>query len=135
MRFRRRNKKQDEASVDLTPMLDIVFIMLIFFVVTSQISQQTQIKVDPATASSGTAQTANSVRLQIDANQQLYVDGVLVPNDQLIFVLKNKWKMEQSPALVIEADQKVPTGFVIGVMDQARQIGMTKIALGTEPKS
>ncbi|NWG46852.1 MAG: biopolymer transporter ExbD [Alphaproteobacteria bacterium] len=125
MSRRRRSAGGDESPIDLTPMLDIVFIMLIFFIVTATFVREVGIDVDgPAPDSSDTVSADKPILLRVDGQDRIYV-GV-APDDRLITVSAVRANVERllgenpkSP-VIIQSDPRASTGIAVRVLDQVK---------------
>lgn len=132
MRLGRRQAKQDEAQVDLTPMLDIVFIMLIFFIVTSSFVRESGIDVDRPQASNVVNKKEAGIFVAITASNEIFLDKQRVDVERVQARLEALLLNRTSRSLVIQADEKALNGVVVKVMDAARGAGITQIALAAE---
>ncbi|GDY26903.1 ExbD/TolR family protein [Agarivorans sp. Toyoura001] len=114
------NRPEEEAEINLTPMLDIVFIMLIFFIVTSSFVSPSSIDVTTPVAQSAEQTSNNAVLLSLSA------DGSVLLNGQASDVRLIKAKLiqlkQQQPqlAVLVQADQQSSTGQLVAVLDQLR---------------
>ena len=125
----------DEAitGINVTPLVDIVLVLLIIFMVTAKLIVSKSVPLDlPKAASGSDIQTVFSVVLAADGLTQ--VDGKTVANDDAIFPLA-KAAREKNPELraVIKADNAVAHGRVIHVLDLLKQAQVGKIAFGVSP--
>lgn len=125
---RRRQRSQDEIQIDMTPMLDIVFIMLIFFIVTSSFIREHSLAVAPPQASQGSAVTGEVLHLVMQADGQLQLDGQPVTRTQLgeRLSMLGEGKGHQ---LLILAPATASHGEVVALMDQARASGISQMAI------
>ena len=128
---------QDEddeiTGINVTPLVDIVLVLLIIFMVTAKLIVSKSVPLDlPKAASGSDIQTVFSVVLSADGITQ--VDGKTLPNDDAIFPLA-KAAREKNPELraVIKADNAVAHGRVIHVLDLLKQAQVGKIAFGVSP--
>lgn len=125
----------DEAitGINVTPLVDIVLVLLIIFMVTAKLIVSKSVPLDlPKAATGSDIQTVFSVVLLADGNT--LVDSKPVPNDNAILGLA-KAAHEKNPELraVIKADASVPHGRVIHVLDLLKQAQVAKIAFGVQP--
>ena len=72
--IRRRNKERDDSTIDITPMLDIVFIMLIFFIVTTSFVKETGVEVNRPNASTAVRDERGNILIAITANDEIWID-------------------------------------------------------------
>lgn len=127
----------DEAitGINVTPLVDIVLVLLIIFMVTAKLIVSKSVPLDlPKAASGSDIQTVFSVVLAADGTTQVNSKGVA--NDDAILELA-KGAREKNPELraVIKADSSVPHGRVIHVLDLLKQAQVAKIAFGVQPVS
>lgn len=134
MRLGRRVHKQDEAQVDLTPMLDIVFIMLIFFIVTSSFVRESGIEVDRPSATNIVSQDKAGIHVAVTANNDIYIDKRMVDAERVQVTLEVLLVEKPNSGLVIQADERAHSGIVVKVMDAAKSAGIESIALAAEAK-
>lgn len=137
MNFRPNGKSSSYTEViDVTSMIDVVFVILIFFMLTTTFSHNTALKVALPTATNATSSTdENKLDLLIDGQGRYYVNGREVLNNQpetlfqaMTLVLN---EMDKTPPLVISADAGVPYQSVVTAMDIAGRLGLTQVSLAT----
>ena len=123
---------EEESQVDLTPMLDVVFIMLIFFIVTSTFVKESGVDVTRPNAETAVPTDASSIQIGITSNNQIYFDKRLV--DKRAVRANNEKGLAESPgaAVIIVADALSNTETLIEVMDQSRLAGAENISVATD---
>ena len=112
MARKQRFREEEEAAVDMTPMLDIVFIMLIFFIVTTSFVKEAGIEVNKPKAAQATKQKNANIFIAIRSNGEIWVDK------QQIDVERISAKIES-----LQADKEAKHGVVVKVMDQIKATG------------
>ncbi|MGF1768836.1 biopolymer transporter ExbD [Enterovibrio makurazakiensis] len=132
MRFQRHQKPRDDAQVDLTSMLDIVFIMLIFFIVTSSFVNESGVEVNRPSANNASSQKGTSILVAITASNEIYINKQRVDEERLAATLARLSVEQADAALVIQADTLAYNGTVVTVIDAAKGAGIEKIALAAE---
>ncbi|MEF1290527.1 ExbD/TolR family protein [Vibrio sp. M260118] len=132
MRLGRRHHKQNEAQVDLTSMLDIVFIMLIFFIVTSSFVRESGVEVNRPTASNVVSQKEAGIFVAITSANDIYIDKRIVDVERVEATLEHLLLDKPDASLVIQADEHAYSGTVVKVMDAAKGAGVKNIALAAE---
>lgn len=129
---RRYRETLDDASLDMTPMLDIVFILLIFFIVTTSFVKETGIEINPPIAATAERQERASILVAIDADNAIWIDKRPIA---LMAVRANIERLKaQYPEghVVIQADEASSTGMFVKVMDQIRTAGIENIAIAAQ---
>ncbi|MBU4484154.1 biopolymer transporter ExbD [bacterium] len=135
MRFRR--KKEEDISINLTPLVDIIFILIIFIVVTAQYRQISTLKVTlPKAASAQALEKPGNLVVTIMPNGALELNGVAISDGELEQEFKDiKSTEEDQPVVVIQSDDKAYTGRLVGVMDMASKVGLRRISIETKKVS
>ena len=126
----RKNKFREEHSeVDTGPLNDILFILLMFFLMISTIANSNAVKMSVPRAKSDTKQK-QSVVVSISKDNKIYVGQKSINRDSLYSVLKNYINQKDSinPAVVINADSTVAWNEIVNVMKVARKLGATTSA-------
>ncbi|GLO62656.1 biopolymer transport protein exbD2 [Vibrio sp. MACH09] len=134
MRLGRRRENRDDAQIDMTSMLDIVFIMLIFFIVTSSFVRESGVEVNRPSANHATSQKNAAIFIAITADNHIYIDNRLVDVERVQATLESMIIDKPDASLVIQADAYAFNGTVVAVMDGAKGAGVERIALATEQK-
>ncbi|BDU38392.1 Biopolymer transport protein exbD2 [Vibrio nigripulchritudo MADA3029] len=134
MRLVRPAKAKEEATVDLTSMLDIVFIMLIFFIVTSSFVKESGVEVNRPQAAHASSQKDAGIFIAITASNDVFIDKRRVDVERVQAALETLLLDKPDASLVIQADKHSYNGTVVEVMDAAKGAGVDKIALATEEK-
>jgi biopolymer transport protein ExbD len=129
---RRLRRERQPAQIDMAPMLDMVFILLIFFLVTTSFVRDAGVEVKRPTAATAEASQQSGLRLGIDAAGRIYVDGQPLDLRSIRAVTERFLARNPEGSIVIVADRKVPTGLTIKVLDQCRLAGGRRIAVAAE---
>ncbi|CED57698.1 MULTISPECIES: ExbD/TolR family protein [Aliivibrio] len=132
MRLGRRSSNQEEAQIDLTSMLDIVFIMLIFFIVTSSFVRESGVEVNRPQASNVSSQKDAGIFVAITASNDIFIDKRMVDAERVQATLEHLLLEQPDASLVIQADEHAYNGTVVKVMDAAKGAGVKGIALAAE---
>ena len=125
--------KDEESEINLTPMLDVVFIMLIFFIVTANFIKEPGLEInrpDPDTAET----QENAAILIVIENDEIYMDGRRIDVRQVKANVVKMLADNPKGSVVIQADEKAVADTIIKVMDGAREAGVSAISLASEPK-
>lgn len=130
---RRRNRGwRAEASLDLTPMVDVVFQLLIFFMVsTTFITLESGLPVDLPQAQSPQTTISDLPTVTVTREDQIFLAGVEVNEEGLLSSLQSTLAESGMGVVVLRADRSVPHGFVVQVMDIIKQAGAQRIAIAT----
>ncbi len=128
-----RPRRSEPPRVDITPLIDVVFLMLIFFMVSTTFDKQTQLKVDlPEAATSDTsAAEEQRIDITIDAQGQFYVnERELVRHDAetLRRSLQTIAEDRTDLPVVVSGDRNAPLQSMMTVLDVAAQLGMTRLS-------
>ncbi|MBF0238578.1 MAG: biopolymer transporter ExbD [SAR324 cluster bacterium] len=128
-------KQKTRPSINLTPLIDILFLLIIFFVVSSKIIGDSGIGIVLPQSSQGESAPVTLPMLLIDANQTIWLNGTSVKMEELIPKLGDLRKAVITETLILNVDKRVPHGIVIQLMDDAKKSGFRKIVFGTESRS
>ena len=134
MRLGRRHSKNEEAQIDLTSMLDIVFIMLIFFIVTSSFVRESGVEVNRPQASNVVSQKDAGIFVAVTSANDIYIDKRLIDVERVQATLEHLLLEQPEASLVIQADEHAYNGTVVKVMDAAKGAGIKNIALAAEQR-
>jgi biopolymer transport protein ExbD len=133
MRLPRR--LDEEGGLVLTPLIDMVFLTLIFFMLNSTLSLNPAIQVDLPAAYTAQAVLQEEIVVTISPAGAVYVGKNLVDPEKLSTELKKEMTRLNSRRLILQADQNLPYRRLVEVMDLARLAGIETVALVTVPKS
>jgi biopolymer transport protein ExbD len=123
------NPDDEESSVDITPMLDVVFIMLIFFIVTATFIKESGIEVDKPSAATAIVQEKASILIAIDANNNVWINRRQVDLRSVRSIVERLHAENPKGTLVIQADRESKNDTLVQVMDASRRAGIYDIAL------
>ena len=135
-----RQVQGDEPEVNLTPLIDVVFILLIFFMVSTTFQRESEIKIELPEASSEPVEEKKDVlEIVIDADGHYFIDEQQVVNTELETLKKaiEKFRGDQTDIpVVIRADRATPYEAVVRAMDATSQLGLVHMSLATsQPES
>ncbi|MEM9742819.1 MAG: biopolymer transporter ExbD [Pseudomonadota bacterium] len=128
----RAPKNDDEADINLTPMLDVVFIMLIFFIVTATFIKQAGIDVLRPDALTAEAKPTVSVLVAINENGDIWIDKKKVDPGAVRANIERLHAENPKGGLVIQADKSAEYSKLKTVLDAARNAGLREVAISTE---
>lgn len=133
-----RRKQQELPELNLIPLIDIVFMLLIFFIVTTTFSRETEMSVNLPVASADPLVTGHKqLEISIDASGHFFVNRVAVRDNDIEALKRTLQKAAaglKDPSLIISADGKTPHQAVIMAMDAARQLGLVHLTFATVPQ-
>lgn len=127
-----RFTEEDDASIDMTPMLDIVFIMLIFFIVTASFVKESGIEVNRPEAQTATQQDRANILVAIDSNGDIWINRRRVDVAQLRPNIERLHAENPQGSVVIQADEQATTKQLVAVMDAARQAGVYNVSIAAQ---
>jgi biopolymer transport protein ExbD len=126
---RRRAKEDDEAEINMTPMLDVVFIMLIFFIVTASFVKESGIDVSRPDASTATVKERGNILIAITDANQVWIDRRQVDIRSVRSNIERLKAENPQGSVVIQADRSSKNGMLVQVMDAARQAGVFNVSI------
>ena len=132
MRRINRATAEEEAQIDLTPMLDVVFIMLIFFIVTASFIKEAGIEVNRPEASTSEPKENVNILVAINANNEVWMDKRRIDIRAVGANIERLHAENPKGAVVVQADNKSNTETVAAVLDASREAGVYDVSLATE---
>ncbi|WP_166255327.1 ExbD/TolR family protein [Marinobacter salicampi] len=134
MKFKRQ--RSQEVGVDLTPLIDVVFLLLIFFMVSTTFTRESHLKVDLPEASGNPAESeVRQVDVVVNAEGQYYVNDKALINNQRETLQRAVSELtgdDTSLPFIITADASTPHQYVVRAMDVAGRLGFSKLSITTE---
>jgi len=129
-----RQLRRPEVSINLTPLIDVVFLLLIFFMVSTSFSELTQLVVDLPEAEGAPASTNTTLLLAVDVEGNMTLDGAPVPNDArgLSEALRQRLSGNTDIPVTLSADAMTPHQYVVTAIDVAAQLNITRLTIATE---
>ncbi len=127
MRRRRMRDGDDSAEINLTPMLDVVFIMLIFFIVTTSFTKESGVEIERPESSAASARPDAQVMVAITPEGAVWVDGEPVDVRRVGDTVAGL--VSERGGVVVQADRESTTGLLIEVMDRIREAGVDNLAV------
>ena len=133
--MRLQGKRREEPDVNLTPLIDVVFLLLIFFMVSTTFDRETEISIElPESSGKPLENKRQLVEISIDEKGRYFVNKEEVINtqiDTLKLAIKKAAGDEAKPRLLLSADKATPHQAVITAMDAARQLGFVSLTFAT----
>ena len=123
---------EEESEINITPMLDVVFIMLIFFIVTATFVKESGIDVNRPDAATATKQEKANILIAISANNTIWLDRRQIDIRSVRPNIERLHAENPQGTVVIQADKESKTDTLIQVMDAARQAGVYNVAIAAQ---
>ncbi|MBS3747519.1 MAG: biopolymer transporter ExbD [Wenzhouxiangellaceae bacterium] len=129
MRFRERT--DNKQGVDISPLIDMVFILLIFFMVSTTFVKDMKLDLNRPSASTASAASTKAIRLYIDNAGDVYLDGQPVRVWVIQSRVRDLLAASTSGSVLVVTDDQVPAGRLVEVVDQARRAGAEDVGVAT----
>ena len=131
-----RPQRKDDVELNITPLIDVVFLLLIFFMVSTTFERESEINITlPEASEDYTDVKPDAVNIDIDTQGRIYVNEQPLINTQLSTIreaIRDAIQGREDPPIIISADAEATHQLVIKVMDAARQVGLVKITFATQ---
>ena len=122
-------------DLDMTPMIDMVFILLIFFMVTASFVKDMKLELERPKASSAVTASSKAIRLFIDRSGDTYLDGEPIRLWLIQSKLRDLLNNASSKVVLVVTDEGVPAGRLVEVVDQARLAGAESVGIATKKEA
>jgi biopolymer transport protein ExbD len=136
--MRQRHSQQQSgsaASINITPLIDMVFILLIFFIVTTSFVKETGVDVNRPSAEAAERKERGNILIAVRANGEIWMDERQVDIRAVRANVERLHAENPEGSVVIVADEDSRTGLVVEVMDQARLAGVSEVSIAaTQPQ-
>ncbi|HKJ72060.1 MAG TPA: biopolymer transporter ExbD [Gammaproteobacteria bacterium] len=133
MKYRYRSAGEEASDkIDIHPLIDVVFILLIFFMVSTTFVKDMNLDIDRPQASSAAKAKSNTIRVYIDSKGNTYLDGQPVRTWVLQSRLRDLLEVSSSQNVLVVTDEKVPSGTLVEVVDQAQLAGASDVGVATQ---
>ena len=129
---RRQVQEPDETEVNVTPMLDVVFIMLIFFIVTASFVKEAGIDVNRPDAATAERKERGNILVAITENGQIWINKRQVDPRAVRANIERMHAENPQGSVVIQADENSKNGLLVQVMDAARLAGVEGVSIAAE---
>jgi len=128
------HQRRDEVSLDMTPLIDVVFLLLIFFMLTASFTQAQRLKVELPKAEQGESAADQNKEwvIEIDAQGNVALNGEALAGEQLTVRLRELPDRNEDTVIQIRADAHTEHQAVVKALDAARAAGLTHIGLATD---
>ena len=129
--MRYRERKENIQDINISPLIDMVFILLIFFMVSTTFVKDMKLDLDRPAASSAVTASTKAIRLYIDASGEAYLDGEPVRIWVIQSRLRDQLKTSTAKSVLVITDDGVPAGKLVEIIDQARLAGASDVGVAT----
>ncbi len=130
--FQAIGQQEEENEINITPMLDVVFIMLIFFIVTASFVKETGIDVNRPDAQTAVPKEKANILIAIGPNGDIWIDRRRIDIRAVRANIERLKAENPQGSVVIQADKKAVTETLIAVMDAARQAGVYNVSIAAQ---
>ena len=127
-----REKKKRRVLINITSLIDVLFLLLIFLMVSSTFLEQPGIKLELPPAQSAVVVEQKEVILFVDKNQKLFLNSNEITMENLEEKLKEVLPKMKDGSLILKADTDVTHGLVVRIMDSVKKSGVKKLIIGTK---
>lgn len=132
MSNRKQSQEEEAGAIDLTPMLDVVFIMLIFFIVTATFIKEPGIEVNRPEATMAEDKKKAAILVALNSKNEIWIDKNRVDPRNVRQVIERIYADNPKGTMVIQSDGKANIETISKVVDAAREVGLTDVAIATE---
>lgn len=133
--MRRLPRSEESSEIELTPMLDVVFILLIFFIVTTSFVKETGIDVNRPSAATAEKKEKGNILIAINANGEIWIDNREIDVRAVRANIQQLKARYPQSSVIIQSDEDSRTGMLVKVMDQIRLAGVENISLAASVDS
>ncbi len=128
-------KKREEVRVDLTSMIDVVFLLLIFFMISTTFVETPGLSIKlPESSAQRAAEEPRELRIYVSSKGEIYLKDQKIDVERLRKELRSNRDRSAETTFLLLADQEARHGRVVELMDLAREEGFTRLAIATEPR-
>ncbi|MDT8410239.1 MAG: biopolymer transporter ExbD [Wenzhouxiangellaceae bacterium] len=128
----RKHAAKDEPEINITPMLDIVFIMLIFFIVTTTFVRETGVTVEKPEAFTSEPRPQGNVLIGVDKDNGIWMNGSQIEMADVRTLVQRARAENPEGSVILISDKGARTGTLVNVMDQVQAAGVTQMAISAE---
>ena len=134
MHFRQMGRSRSDSTLDITPIVDTVFNLLIFFALSLNFIVTPGINVSlPQSGTNEIIRKSDEFIIEINKDNAIFVAGKQITKDELSLLLSDAAQKNKERLVIIQADQDSIHGSVVSVMDMAKRAGLTRLAIATTP--
>jgi biopolymer transport protein ExbD len=133
-----KSQRREDLDINLTPLIDVVFLLLIFFMVSTTFNRESQIAIELPEASGPKLETKQfMLEVSVDSQGHYYVNQQRLKDDKvatLMQAIRLKVKGKEDIQLIISSDKNTPYQAVVTAMDAVKQLGYTQFSLTTKQR-
>ena len=129
-RFRESTDDGGEAGIDISPLIDCVFILLIFFIVTTTVVEETGVEVDKPQAASAVRLEKSSILIALTEKGEVVYGGRTIGISGVQPLVRRMIQQEDLP-VIIQADKTSQSGLLVKIIDEAKLAGATKVSVAS----
>ncbi|MBE7451347.1 MAG: biopolymer transporter ExbD [Kofleriaceae bacterium] len=130
-----RARPEQRAELDISPLIDMVFILLIFFMVSTTFVKDMKLDIERPGAATAQAASSKALRVNIDAGSNIYIDGNPVRPWMVQSRVREFLESSGGGSVLVITDRRVPADRLIEVVDQCRLAGATDVGVATEKEA
>ena len=131
-RFRHTTSSETSGSIDISPLIDVVFLLLIFFIVTTVFVKETGVEISKPRAATSADLDRQAILIAITAESRVWQGGREIGQDGVRAVVAALLEQTPETPVIIRADEATPTQATVSVIDAAKLAGATSVSLATE---
>ena len=131
-RFRHTTSSETSGSIDISPLIDVVFLLLIFFIVTTVFVKETGVEISKPRAATSADLDRQAILIAITAESRVWQGGREIGQDGVRAVVVALLEETPETPVIIRADEATPTQATVSVIDAAKLAGATSVSLATE---
>ncbi|MCK4946751.1 MAG: biopolymer transporter ExbD [Candidatus Aureabacteria bacterium] len=133
MKFRKKTSLE-KGKLDITPLIDVIFLLLLFFMLSSSFILQPGIKVNLPESKVSEAQSEDNIIVTITSERKILLNDENITEEALGIKLRPIAKRTPDKIVIIKADDRVNHGLVVKVMGEIKSAGINRLAIATKPK-
>ncbi|MBN1652153.1 MAG: biopolymer transporter ExbD [Deltaproteobacteria bacterium] len=130
----RERRTEDDSEINITPMMDVVFILLIFFIVTTSFVKESGIEVNRPEAATAEIKEQGNIMVAITADGQIWIDKRQVDVRAVRANIERLHAENPQGSVVIQADENSKNGLLVRVMDASREAGVYNVSIAAREK-
>ena len=132
MEFERKNRR--DSYIDIAPLVDVVFLLLLFFMLSFHIALEPAIKISLPQSKTADTQAAEDIVISLSREGGIYVGDQSTTLEQVGSIIRNRLQGKTEPSVKLKADREVPVELLVHVMDEVRLSGCSTFSIVTQEK-